>query len=37
MITAGVDLSSQNANTAACVIEWSAAVATVTDRNWIAG
>lgn len=31
MITAGVDLSSQNANTAACIIEWSAAVATVTD------
>lgn len=31
MFTAGVDLSSQDANTASCVIEWSHATATITD------
>jgi predicted nuclease with RNAse H fold len=31
MITAGVDLSSQTAHTASCVIEWSGRSATVTD------
>ena len=31
MITAGVDLSSQDANTAACVIDWSDRSATVTE------
>jgi predicted nuclease with RNAse H fold len=31
MITAGVDLSSQDANTAGCVIEWSNATPTITD------
>jgi hypothetical protein len=31
MITAGVDLSSQDANTAACVIDWSDDSATVSD------
>ncbi len=31
MITAGVDLSSQTAHTASCIIEWSGRGATVTD------
>ena len=31
MITAGVDLSSQTAHTASCIIEWSGRSATVTD------
>ena len=31
MITAGVDLSSQTAHTASCIIEWSGQSATVTD------
>ena len=31
MITAGVDLSSQTAHTASCIIEWSGLGATVTD------